>query len=154
MQIIWQNLHHSELSPAQLYQILQLRAAVFVVEQNCIYQDLDGKDLINDNRHIMAWQNDTLIAYARILTLNQSQQSIGRVIVAKQARGLKLGYTLLAKAIDCCKQYHPEATIQISAQAHLQKFYHSMGFIAEGDVYDEDGIPHIAMYINPVHITS
>lgn len=151
MQIIWQNLHHKELSIIQLYKLLQLRSEVFVVEQNCAYQDVDGQDLINENRHIMAWQNEQLIAYARILFIDKSCVSIGRVIVAREARQLKLGYTLLEKAIACCNQYAPNATIKISAQAHLQKFYSSRGFIAEGDIYDEDGIDHIAMYIKSKH---
>ncbi len=82
--IEWQDLHHSELSVSQLYALLQLRCAVFVVEQNCPYQDIDGDDLTGDNRHILGWKNDELVAYARILKSDDDLEPvvIGRVIVS------------------------------------------------------------------------
>lgn len=148
--MIWQTLHHTELTTQQLYQILKLRNQVFIVEQACAYQDIDNKDLVADNRHLMLWQDSLLIAYARLLTpMNiNSPAIIGRVIVAPEARGQDLGYQLLEKAVASCKEYWPEQAIKLSAQAHLQKFYGSQGFIPQGDIYDEDGIPHIDMYLN------
>ncbi|UYZ84409.1 GNAT family N-acetyltransferase [Entomomonas sp. E2T0] len=147
MQIIWQDLHHSQLTTEQLYQLLKLRNEVFIVEQNCVYQDIDGQDLMSENRHIMAWQANQLVAYARILATD-TQLSIGRVITAPAARGAGLGNRLLEKALHACKQ-HWSGTLPIylSAQAHLQQFYGSFGFIAEGDMYYEDGIPHIKMVL-------
>jgi len=142
--IIWQDLHHSSLSVAQLYAILALRNEVFVVEQNCPYQDIDGLDLVGEHRHIVAWQQDKPVAYARILQVEEGI-AIGRVIVAPAARGLKLGNQLMEQALVSCTQHWPQKTIVLSAQAHLQKFYGSFGFVACSDIYDEDGIPHIKM---------
>lgn len=145
MQTIWQDFHHSQLTVEQLYQLLKLRNEVFIVEQNCVYQDIDGQDLVGDNRHIMAWQANQLVAYTRILA-TETQLSIGRVITAPVTRGTGLGYQLLEKALNVCKQHWPSTLpIYLSAQAHLQQFYGSFGFVAEGDIYDEDGIPHIKM---------
>lgn len=89
--IDWQDLHHSDLSVSQLYALLQLRCAVFVVEQNCPYQDIDGDDLEGENRHILGWHNGTLVAYARILKSGDELQPvvIGRVIVSEDLRGEK-----------------------------------------------------------------
>ncbi|QQP86182.1 GNAT family N-acetyltransferase [Entomomonas asaccharolytica] len=143
----WQDLHHSQLTCEQLYQILKLRNEVFIVEQNCVYPDIDGQDLMAENRHIMAWQDNQLCAYARILN-HHNYLSIGRVITVPNARGSGIGYKLLEQAINSCKKHWAkDLAIYLSAQAHLQKFYSSFGFIAEGDVYDEDGIPHIKMVL-------
>ena len=130
--IDWQDLHHSDLSVSQLYALLQLRCAVFVVEQNCPYQDIDGDDLEGENRHILGWHNGTLVAYARILKSDDELQPvvIGRVIVSEALRGEKIG---------------PEKPIYLGAQAHLQNFYGQFGFIPVTDIYEEDGIPHIGM---------
>lgn len=148
--MIWQNIHYSELTLEQLYQILKLRNKVFIVEQCCAYQDIDDKDLTADTRHLMLWQDRQLMAYARLLTPkdNHSPAIIGRVIVAPEARGQNIGYQLLEKAVNGCKACWPQHAIKLSAQAHLQKFYGSQGFTPQGDVYDEDGIPHIEMYLN------
>ena len=120
--IDWQDLHHSDLSVSQLYALLQLRCAVFVVEQNCPYQDIDGDDLEGENRHILGWHNGTLVAYARILKSDDELQPvvIGRVIVSEALRGEKIGQ-------------------------QLQNFYGQFGFIPVTDIYEEDGIPHIGM---------
>ncbi|MGY2799340.1 ElaA protein [Ewingella americana] len=142
--ILWQDIHHSKLNVAQLYAILALRSEVFVVEQNCPYQDIDGRDLVGENRHIIGWQNGLPVAYLRILDLD-GEVAIGRVIIAPAARGLKLGYQLMERALQSCKKHWPDAEIILSAQAHLQKFYGSFGFVAYTDIYDEDGIPHISM---------
>ncbi len=102
--IDWQDLHHSDLSVSQLYALLQLRCAVFVVEQNCPYQDIDGDDLEGDNRHILGWHNGTLVAYARILKSDDELQPvvIGRVIVSEALRGEKIGQQLMSKALESC----------------------------------------------------
>lgn len=151
MQIIWQDIHHSQLTTEQLYKILKLRSEVFVIEQQCIYQDIDDQDLIGENRHIMAWQNSNLVAYARILVFTHEQPahlSIGRVITVPSARGTGLGYQLIEQALNACREHWlSNMPIHLSAQAHLQKFYGSFGFTAEGEVYDEDGIPHIKMIL-------
>ncbi len=147
MDLIWQDVHHHDLSVAQLYAILALRNQVFVVEQQCIYQDIDGNDLAGDNRHILGLLDGKLLAYARILTPENLQQPvrIGRVIISQEARGLSLGYRLMERAIASCEQHWPGVSIALSAQAHLQEFYFRLGFKPSGEVYFEDGIPHIDM---------
>lgn len=145
---IWHDLHHSQLSTEQLYQLLRLRNEVFIVEQQCIYQDIDNQDLVGNNRHLLGLQNNQLVAYARILA-TQTNLSIGRVITAPNFRNQGLGKELLECALMLCKKHCPNhLPIYLSAQAHLQAFYSSFGFIAEGDIYDEDGIPHIKMKNN------
>jgi len=147
MELIWQDLHHSELNVAQLYAILALRSRVFVVEQNCAYQDIDGDDLARDNRHVIGMLEDKVVAYARILTPQQPDQParIGRVIIAPEARGLSLGYRLMEQAIASCEHNWPGQSIYLSAQAHLQDFYGRLGFKPVGEIYLEDDIPHIGM---------
>lgn len=145
--IHWQDLHHAKLSTQQLYALLQLRCAVFVVEQQCPYQDVDGDDLAGENRHILGWHNDELVAYARILKSEDDFEPvvIGRVIVSNKARGEKLGYQLMEKTLDACRKQWPDKALYLGAQAHLQPFYGHFGFTPVTDVYDEDGIPHIGM---------
>ena len=145
--IDWQDLHHSDLSVSQLYALLQLRCAVFVVEQNCPYQDIDGDDLEGENRHILGWHNGTLVAYAGILKSDDELQPvvIGRVIVSEALRGEKIGQQLMSKALESCTRRWPEKPIYLGAQAHLQNFYGQFGFIPVTDIYEEDGIPHIGM---------
>lgn len=145
--IVWHDYHHSELNVADLYAILALRCAVFVVEQHCQYLDVDGDDLIDENRHILAKQHGQLVAYARILSgKNDSTRIvIGRVIVDVSARGKKRGHQLMEQVLATCQQRWPEKTLYLGAQAHLQAFYSQFGFRAITDVYDEDGIPHIGM---------
>lgn len=145
--MIWQDLHHSELTVPQLYALLKLRCEVFVVEQNCPYQDVDGDDLIGENRHLLGWRGDKLVAYARILKSAEDFEPvvIGRVIVSPTVRGEKLGYQLMEKALASCTRLWPQKAIYLGAQAHLQSFYASFGFQAVTDVYDEDGIAHIGM---------
>ncbi|WP_318362824.1 GNAT family N-acetyltransferase [Enterobacter sp.] len=145
--IHWQDLHHSELSVSALYELLKLRCEVFVVEQNCVYQDVDGEDLNGENRHLLGWRDNQLVAYARILK-NEDDFApvvIGRVIVSPQVRGEKLGYQLMERAVASCQQHWPQRAIYLGAQAHLQSFYAHFGFRPVTDIYDEDGIPHIGM---------
>ncbi|SES75214.1 GNAT family N-acetyltransferase [Kosakonia radicincitans] len=145
--IRWQDLHHSELSVAELYAALKLRCEVFVVEQTCPYLDVDGDDLTGENRHILGWKENQLVAYARILKSDDdlSPVVIGRVIVSAQVRGEKLGYQLMERAVNSCEQHWPQQALYLGAQAHLQSFYAHFGFQPVTDVYDEDGIAHIGM---------
>lgn len=145
----WQDYHHSDLNAAQLYAILALRTEVFIVEQTCVYQDIDGQDLAGENRHIVAWLEGKPAAYARILR-HADDVAIGRVIVAPSARGLKLGYQLMEQALAACHKHWPGARVVISAQAHLQGFYGRLGFVANTDIYDEDGIAHVGMVLGGV----
>lgn len=147
MDIHWQDLHHTALSAAQVYELLKLRNAVFIVEQRCAYQDIDGQDLAGDNRHLLGMRDGVLLAYARILAPVEggSVVKIGRVIVSDAARGLKLGNTLMQEAVRCCETHWPAHPIFLSAQAHLEAFYGQFGFVSVSDIYPEDDIPHIDM---------
>ena len=138
----------ASLSQEALYEMLQLRAAVFVVEQNCPYQDLDGKD--QKALHVFGYHNQTLVGYTRILPQGVGYQNyiaIGRVVVNTQYRNQQIGNQLMEKSIAVCKEYHPNQPIKISAQAHLKNFYNRLGFEYRGEDYQEDGIPHCAMYL-------
>jgi len=145
--IRWQDLHHSELTVPELYALLKLRSEVFVVEQTCIYLDIDGDDLVGENRHLLGWKGDELVAYARILVSDETFEpvTIGRVIVSPAVRGERLGYQLMERALDSCQQRWPDRAVYLGAQAHLRDFYAHFGFVTVTDVYDEDGIPHIGM---------
>lgn len=147
MDIIWLDKHHRELTTAELYALLALRCAVFVVEQQCAYLDVDGDDLQGDNRHLLGMHNNQLVAYARLLAPADagSPVKIGRVIVSDSVRGARLGNRLMAEALASCQQHWPGRDLFLSAQAHLQAFYGQHGFVAIGEIYLEDGIPHIDM---------
>lgn len=138
----------TSLSCAQLYAILQLRQAVFVVEQNCVYQDLDNLDQCGD--HLFLLHHDEPIAYQRCLPPGSAfaESSIGRIIVAPAARGERLGSRLVQRGIEHNRTRWPESPIRIGAQAHLQGFYAALGFRVAGDLYLEDGIEHIHMLLD------
>lgn len=138
----WRTHTFSELTPEALYQILRLREQVFQLEQQCIYPDLDNVD--QRATHMMGLHDGDLTAYARLYE-KENNLMIGRVVTATAARGQGLGRELIRQCLQYFKQHHTGRTIKISAQHHLQNFYQSFGFIAIGDPYDEDGIPHIAM---------
>lgn len=135
----------NELSSAELYQLLQLRSEVFVVEQNCVYQDIDGKD--QEAIHVLGFVDNELAVYARLFAPGYyfENASIGRVIVAPQFRSKNLGHELMQKAIQTVKEIYKTTAITISAQEHLEKFYNSHGFVKSSESYLEDGIPHIEM---------
>lgn len=148
----WQVKHFNELSLEQLYDLLKLRIDVFVVEQTCYYPDLDGDkgklDRDKETLHLLGYQNDTLVAYLRILASGQSYDdyiSIGRVAIAEQARGTGLGHELMQEALHLCQQYFAKQNIKISAQEHLINFYQQHGFNQVSEMYLEDDIPHVAM---------
>jgi ElaA protein len=142
--------HFSELTTTQLYQILALRIEVFVVEQECIYQDLDHKD--QKAIHVLGIDvNDKLVSYARILPpgVIYPEFAIGRVIVAHSHRGTGEGHRLMTYAMELIESMESKSTIRISAQAHLEKFYEAHHFESTGKTYLEDGIPHLEMIYYP-----
>jgi ElaA protein len=145
----WLTLAWPELGIDQLYRILQLRQEVFVVEQNCVYRDLDGLDC--QALHMLCLREGSLLAYQRCLPPGSSygESSLGRVVVAPQARGEQLGRELVQRGIECNRRQWPGTPIRIGAQAHLQGFYASLGFVEASDPYMEDGIPHIEMLLDP-----
>ncbi len=135
----------NELSLSELYQTLQLRSEVFVVEQNCVYQDIDGKD--EKALHLLGIYEGKIVAYARLFAPGDyfSNSSVGRVVIADAYRDRKWGHDLISAAIKGIINYFGAGIITISAQLYLKKFYESHGFIQEGETYPEDGIPHIKM---------
>ncbi len=142
----WSVHKFSELDTQLLYDILQLRAEVFVVEQNCPYQDLDGKDM--QSYHVCGYDENELVAYARIVKKGVSYSeeiSIGRVIISLNHRGKRLGRQLMVESIRFVDNILGNQPIRISAQSHLNRFYSDLGFEFNGKEYLEDGIPHIEM---------
>ncbi|GAA4245462.1 GNAT family N-acetyltransferase [Winogradskyella damuponensis] len=135
----------NELSIVELYDLLQLRSEVFVVEQDCIYQDIDGKD--QKALHVLGYKNEKLVAYTRIFKPGDyfKEASIGRVVVEQKERQYKYGYTIMNASIEAIKTYYNETIIRISAQTYLKRFYNNLDFKEVGEEYLEDGIPHIAM---------
>ena len=136
-----------ELSLLDLYKYLSLRNQVFIVEQNCVYQDIDGYD--EEAMHVMLYENDDLVAYARIFDkgIKYETASIGRVVVSPKKRNLNLGHVLVNAAIQAIHENFETEEITISAQEHLQKFYAAHGFVTTSDMYLEDDIPHVQMEI-------
>lgn len=147
MTIEWISKHHADLGKEELYAILQLRTEVFVVEQRCAYQEVDGQDLVGDTLHLMGWQEGKLAAYLRLLDpqWQGGDVVIGRVVTSPAARGGGLGHQLLLKGLECAHHCWPDTPVYLSAQAHLQAYYARHGFVAEGETYLEDDIPHIGM---------
>ncbi len=138
----------NKLSVEELYNILQLRSEIFVVEQNCVYQDMDDKD--QKALHVLGKKNNKIIAYTRIFKSGDyfDIPSIGRVIVAKSERQYGYGYNIMNASINAIKQNFKESKIKLSAQCYLKKFYNNLGFIEVGEEYLEDDIPHICMIKN------
>jgi ElaA protein len=139
--VIWHERAFDELTRDELYAILALRARVFVVEQNCVYQDVDGLD--PRCRHLWAHDGGDIVAYLRLIPagVTYAEAAIGRVIVAQRMRGTGLGKELMRRGLAAAGA----VPVRLGAQAHLEKFYTDLGFRRVSDVYDEDGIPHIQM---------
>ncbi|MDE3124687.1 MAG: GNAT family N-acetyltransferase [Bacteroidota bacterium] len=137
------------LTPDELYQLLRLRSEVFVVEQNCIFLDLDNKDQFS--YHCMGYIQEKLAAYTRLIPPEKVYpfMSIGRVVTAPDFRNKKIGKSLMEKSIENCYDLFGQAPIQIGAQLYLKKFYESFGFKQSSEIYDEDGIQHIEMIKQP-----
>ena len=146
--IQWQCLSFDQLTTKQLYALLAARCEVFVLEQNCPYQDIDGIDLIS--HHLIATTKEAeLAAYLRIVPPNTTfaQASIGRILTTKIARGSGLGKQLIAQGIQETQKLYPQAGLKIAAQQYLEKFYQGFGFTTVSEMYLEDGIPHIDMVL-------
>lgn len=134
-----------QLLRKEINEIFSLRSEVFVVEQECIYQDIDGKDEKAD--HVLLIINNELVGYTRVFNENIyfKEASFGRAVVKKNYRGEGYGHLLVEKSLEHLKT-NKQSPIKISAQSHLKEFYSSHGFVAKGEEYMEDGIPHTAMY--------
>ncbi|AHG78963.1 Acetyltransferase [Mannheimia varigena USDA-ARS-USMARC-1388] len=140
--MLWQAKTFEQLTTAELFEIYQARTAVFVVEQNCPYQEVDDKDL--QAVHFFAKNAKNLTAYCRLIPSDEGVH-IGRVLVVKEQRGAGLARELVQKAMDYCHEHFPTQPIHAQAQSYLQGFYESFGFKAVSSVYLEDGIPHLDM---------
>jgi ElaA protein len=139
----------ADLTPDVLYAVLRLRSAVFVVEQNCVFPDMDGRD--PQCEHLCGWQGDELVAYLRLVPpgVRTPEVSLGRVVTAPSVRGRGLGRAVMQEGLHRCAQRYPAQPVKVSAQAHLENFYESLGFRTVGTPYDEDGILHVDMVKAP-----
>lgn len=144
----WYCKKFNELTPSELYAIIRLRNEVFVVEQNCVFQDADNKD--QECLHVMAWKDDLLAAYARIVPpgVIYKEISIGRVVTSLSVRRSGIGRELVNKSIDFIYELFGKVPIKIGAQLYLKKFYEELSFSPYSDIYLEDGIEHIEMISN------
>lgn len=133
------------LTVDELYALLKLRSAVFVVEQNCVFLDQDDKD--QHCHHLLFYDADELVAYSRLVPpgLSYTEMAIGRVITSPAVRGTGWGRTLMNESINACRQLYGTGDIRIGAQTYALGFYRSLGFVEVGECYDEDGIEHIEM---------
>ena len=145
MSIKWEIKHFEALSTSELYK-LQLRSEVFVMEQNCVYQDIDGKD--EKSLHLLGFFNGDIVAYARLFKSGDyfENAAIGRVVVAQKYRNQKWGHDLISGSIAGIQECFGETQITISAQLYLKAFYEQNGFTQTSETYLEDGIPHIEMW--------
>jgi ElaA protein len=152
MNISWSCKAFNSLTPDELYSILQLRNEVFVVEQNCNFQDCDDKD--QQSQHFMGWseelhpeQQNKLVAYTRLMPagLAYEEISIGRVVTSPSVRSKQIGKELMVRSIEKLHELFGKLPIKIGAQLYLKRFYESLGFIQCSEVYLEDGIEHIKM---------
>jgi len=143
----WTDKKFEDLTPGELYAILQLRSEVFVVEQNCVFLDMDDKDQIS--HHLMGWEGDKLVACARIVPagISYAEFSIGRIVSSPKVRRQGIGRVLVDKSIQLAYNLHGKGVIRIGAQYYLRGFYESFGFRKAGDIYLEDGIEHIEMLL-------
>lgn len=145
--INWRLQKFEQLSAKDLFDVFKLRQQVFILEQQCLYPDIDDKDLIA--QHLLGFDNksDQLYAYMRILPATDDSGNciLGRIATTSSHRGAGLGKILLEEGIRFAQHSHPGCDIKISAQAHLEKFYQRVGFVTCSEPYDEDGIMHIDM---------
>ncbi|NVK50823.1 MAG: GNAT family N-acetyltransferase [Cyclobacteriaceae bacterium] len=134
-----------ELTLDELYDLLRLRSEVFVVEQNCVFLDQDNKD--QKCHHLLLYQEEELVGYCRIVPagLSYKEVAIGRVVSAPSVRGKGFGRKVMELGIQACQELYGPCAIRLGAQTYALGFYESLGFQAEGEVYDEDGIEHIEM---------
>jgi len=148
MSLKWKIKAFEELTVTELYDLLKLRSEIFVVEQNCVYLDIDGKDKLA--LHLIGQYDDKIVAYSRIFNAGISfdNASIGRVVVDANYRDKKWGHDLMREAIAGIKSNFGKDQITIGAQLYLKKFYESHGFVQTSEMYLEDDIPHIEMQLN------
>lgn len=132
----------SEMTPLELVKVFQARVRVFVIEQNCLYEEVDDADLAAS--HVMLKDGDEIVAYTRIIE-HDAYISFGRVRVAENYRKAGYGRKIVQLTIDAIKENYQPQTIKISGQAHLKSFYESFGFQSVSDIYLEDNIPHITL---------
>ncbi len=146
--ITWTCKPFNELSPGELYAVLQLRSEIFVVEQHCVFLDADNKD--QASHHLMGWQHGKLVAYTRLVPPGAAYEepSIGRVVTSITVRGSGIGRQLMQRSVDECRKLFGNHIIRIGAQLYLKEFYSSLGFIPTGGIYPEDGIEHIQMLLS------
>jgi ElaA protein len=143
--IAWRCAHFDQLTARELHDILQARAEVFVVEQTCAFQDVDGADPASE--HLVGREDGAIVAYCRLVPpgVKYAEPSIGRVITSKARRGTGVGRTLMVKAVERAEGLWPGQPIRIGAQQYLERFYGEFGFVGVSEPYDEDGIMHIEM---------
>ncbi len=145
-EIIWQWHSFDDLSPMQMQAMFALRQNVFIIEQACLYPDIDGKD--QQAFHLLAWLDNQLVATLRVFESYpqyQNMASIGRICTHQSIRKDGVGRVLVAKAIEFIEEHYPDKSIQIGAQHYLKRFYEGFGFKQISDIYLEDGIEHILM---------
>ena len=137
------------LSNVELYELLKFRQEVFILEQNCVYLDADGKDL--QCQHVLIYREGRIIACARLVPagVSYAEVSIGRIATSQSLRGTGAGRILMNRALDECEEIFGRVSIRISAQYYARAFYENFGFVAQGEIYDEDGIDHIEMLRTP-----
>ena len=147
--LTWSCKNFNDLTPQELYAIMQLRNEVFVVEQNCVYQDADNKDQLS--YHFMGFENEKLVAYTRIVPagVSFSDVSIGRVVTSPSLRRTGFGKELMERTIEEVYKLFGKVPIHIGAQLYLKKFYEALGFQQSSKPYFEDGIEHIEMMLQP-----
>lgn len=143
--IDWRFARFDELSPGEIHDLYRLRAAIFVVEQACAFQDLDGAD--PQSWHLLGRRDGELLAYARLVPpgVKYDEPSIGRIVTAHPVRRTGLGRTLVREALARAEKLWPGRAVRIGAQQRLEKFYEDFGFVTASAPYDEDGIAHVEM---------
>jgi ElaA protein len=150
VKLTWHCRHFTGLSAAELYGILRLRTEVFILEQHCLYQDVDGKD-VKCFHLFAANENKEVMAYARILPhrVSYDEVSVGRVVTSPKVRGTGAGRELMKRTMEFIKKEFNDPAVRISAQSYLIRFYSGLGFKTAGEEYMEDDIPHTQMLYTP-----
>jgi ElaA protein len=149
--VVWWHGRFDGMELRQLHDLLMLRQQIFIIEQNCIFPDIDGLDPLSF--HVVGMRDGQVVAATRIvppgIDPDHSQQgldpAIGRVVAASSLRGMGIGRDIMMQSILACQKYFPESGIFLNGQQHLARFYQGLGFVQEGEPFDEDGIPHISM---------
>ncbi len=146
---LWEIKSFGEFQLKEFHDLIALRISVFVIEQNCPYQELDGND--QNSTHIVCKKDDKIIATARIVApgISYDEPSIGRVVIAEEERGLGLGHQLMIKTLKAAEEIYGKVPVRMSAQEHLIGYYNTHGFKVVSEVYLEDDIPHVQMLYTP-----